>query len=89
MYLVQDIDLEQAMSKACDIISKILLVKTEEDEFNMLKEFYEIVLKEIKYPDINERIIDLLARDNVYNDEKFSFFNDVEPELQRLKKKYI
>jgi len=85
----RDIELEEAMSKACDIISKMVLVKTEEDEFNMFKEFYEIVLKEIKYPNINERIIDLLARDNVYNDEKFSFFDEVEPELQRLKKKYI
>ncbi|MEW8994293.1 HAD family hydrolase [Clostridium sp.] len=85
----KDIELEQAMNKACDIIGKILLVKTEEDELNMFKEFYEIVLKEIEYPNINERIIDLLARDNVYNDEKFLFFDDVEPELQRLKKKYI
>lgn len=81
--------LSEAMNKACDHISKILLVKTEEDEFAMFKEFYEIVLKEIKYTNINEEIIDSLASDNVYNDDKFYFFDDVEFGLQRLKDKYI
>jgi putative hydrolase of the HAD superfamily len=81
--------LSEAMNKACDHISKILLVKTEEDEFAMFKEFYEVVLKEIKYTNINEEIIDSLASDNVYNDDKFYFFDDVESGLQRLKDKYI
>jgi len=81
--------LSEAMNKACDHINKILLVKTEEDEFAMFKEFYEIVLKEIKYTSINEEIINSLASDNVYNDDKFYFFDDVEPGLQRLKDKYI
>lgn len=81
--------LSEAMNKACDHISKILLVKTEEDEFAMFKEFYEVVLKEIKYTSINEEIINSLASDNVYNDDKFYFFDDVEPGLQRLKDKYI
>lgn len=81
--------LSEAMNKACDHINKMLLVKTEEDEFAMFKEFYEIVLKEIKYTSINEEIINSLASDNVYNDDKFYFFDDVEPGLQRLKDKYI
>ncbi len=81
--------LSEAMNKACDHINKMLLVKTEEDEFAMFKEFYEIVLKEIKYASINEEIINSLASDNVYNDHKFYFFDDVEPGLQRLKDKYI
>jgi len=81
--------LSEAMNKACDHINKMLLVKTEEDEFAMFKEFYEIVLKEIKYVSVNEEIINSLASDNVYNDHKFYFFDDVEPGLQRLKDKYI
>jgi len=81
--------LNEAMNKACDHINKMLLVKTEEDEFAMFKEFYEIVLKEIKYTSINEEIINSLASDNVYNDDKFYFFDDVEPGLKRLKDKYI
>jgi putative hydrolase of the HAD superfamily len=79
----------RAMERACSHINKILFVKTEEQEFSMFKEFYEIVLREANYPDINNEIIELLARDNVYNDEKFLFFDDVEPALIKLKEKYL
>jgi putative hydrolase of the HAD superfamily len=78
-----------AMEKACSHINEILFVKTEKEEFNMFKEFYEIVLREINYPDINNEIIELLARDNVYNDDKFLFFDDVESSLIKLKEKYL
>lgn len=81
--------LDEAMGKAFDHINKILLVETEEDEFSMFKEFYKIVLKEIDYPNISNEIIELLAQDNVYNDEKFLFFDDVEPALIKLKETYL
>ena len=84
-----DKQLNEAMEKACEHINKILLVESEEHEFFMFKEFYEIVLKEINYPHINNEIIELLAKDNVYNDEKFLFFDDVECSLRSLKKKYL
>ena len=81
--------LNEAMEKACEHISKILLVESEEHEFSMFKEFYEIVLKEINYPNISSEVIELLAKDNVYNDEKFLFFDDVESSLIGLRKKYL
>ena len=77
------------MEKGCEHINKILLVESEEDEFSMFKEFYEIVLKEINYPNISSEVIELLAKDNVYNDEKFLFFEDVESSLIGLRKKYL
>jgi len=46
-------NMDNAMRKACEHINKILLVKTEQEEYSMFKEFYEIVLKEINYPNIN------------------------------------
>lgn len=82
-------ELDNAMGKACEHISKILLVETEDDEFSMFKEFYEIVLKNLNYPNINNEIIELLAKDNVYNDEKFLFFDDVEIALKSLKEEYL
>ncbi|MBU3134043.1 HAD family hydrolase [Clostridium gasigenes] len=88
-FIVSDIKLDEAIRKAYSHIEKILLVETEEREFIMFKEFYEIVLKEINYPNINQEIIELLARDNVYNDEKFLFFDDVEGSLANLKEKYL
>ncbi|WP_029452916.1 HAD family hydrolase [Clostridium algidicarnis] len=84
-----DKQLNEAMEKVCEHINKTLLVESEEHEFFMFKEFYEIVLKEINYPHINNEIIELLAKDNVYNDEKFLFFDDVEYSLRSLKKKYL
>lgn len=88
-FVYSDEQLDEAMQKAYDHISKILVVKTEEEEYEMFKEFYEIVLKELNYPDISDEIIDLLARDNVYNDDKFFFFEDVEQSLKILKEKYL
>lgn len=84
-----DEDMDNAMSKACEHINKILLVKTEEEEYSMFKEFYEIVLKEINYPNINNEVLELLAKDNVYNDDKFLFFDDINESLNILKDKYL
>ena len=81
--------MEKAINKACEHISKILLVKTEEEEFLMFKDFYKIVLKEINYPNINDEIIESLAKDNVFNDDKFLFFKDIEESLKTLKNKYL
>ena len=86
---INENELELAMEKACNHINKILTVITEEEEFLMFKEFYEIVLNEIKYPYISKNIINDLAKDNVYNDEKFLFFDDVQPSLEKLSDRYI
>jgi putative hydrolase of the HAD superfamily len=85
----KDEQINKAMEKAYEHINKISLVESEEDEFSMFKEFYEIVLKEINYPSIDNEVVELLAKDNVYNDEKFLFFDDVEPSLISLKEKYL
>ena len=82
-------EINKAKRVAYEHISKILLVETEEEEYSMFKEFYEIVLREIKYPNINNEVIELLARDNVYNDDKFLFFDDIEQSLKILKEKYL
>lgn len=37
-------ELNKAMEKACEHISQILLVESEEEEFSMFMNFYEIVL---------------------------------------------
>lgn len=65
------------------------LVRTEEEEYLMFKNFYKILLEEVKYPDIKDEIIDLLAKDNVYNDEKFVFLEEVEDSLKKLKEEYL
>ncbi|MDV3426720.1 MAG: HAD family hydrolase [Bacillota bacterium] len=54
----------------------------------MFKEFYKILLIKAGYPEINDNIISALAKHNVYNDDKFLFFDDVEPSLNLLNEKY-
>lgn len=80
--------LENAMAEAVSYIDKIKYVKTEREEYLMFKEFYKIFLSKLGYPEINDNIIEALARDNVYNDDKFLFFDDVEPSLKLLNEKY-
>ena len=62
--------------------------KTEFEEYNMFKDFYYQVLKKVGYKNLNESIVDSLARDNAYNDDKYIFFEDVDDELEMLSKKY-
>ncbi|MFA6940065.1 MAG: HAD family hydrolase [Clostridiaceae bacterium] len=80
--------LENAMAEAVSFIDKIKYVKTEKEEYLMFKEFYKIFLIKAGYPEISDNIIDALAKDNVYNDDKFLFFDDVEPSLKLLNEKY-
>ena len=81
--------LDSAMEKACNYINKIRFVKKEEEELQMFKEFYRIVLQETKYPNIDEITLNALAEDNVFNDDKFLFFDDVEVSIKKLSKDYI
>ena len=62
--------------------------KSELEEYKMFKDFYYQVLNKINYKNLNENIVDCLARDNVYNDDKYIFFEDVDGELEELSKRY-
>jgi len=62
--------------------------KTELDEHKMFTTYYYNVLKDIKYPNVDFNIASKLADDCVYNDDKFIFFNDVRPILEKLSKNY-
>ena len=62
--------------------------KTENDEHAMFSNYYYNVLKDIKYPNANIDIANKLADDCVYNDDKFIFFDDDKPVLEKLSKNY-
>ena len=63
-------------------------INTEEEEFEMFSKFYLYVLKDLNYPDINQQVIQKLAYDCVYNDDKFIFYKEVKDELINLSKNY-
>ncbi len=62
--------------------------KNEKEEYEMFSNYYYKVLSDINYPNLNREIANKLANDCVYNDEKFTFYNDVKESLERLSKKY-
>lgn len=80
--------LAYAMHKANRYMHKNILIKTEMDEFLAFKEFYSILLRKCNYKKFDDTVIIALANDNVFNDDKFEFFNDVTPSLEKLKGKY-
>lgn len=63
-------------------------ILTEDEEYDMFCKFYLKVLEDVKYRDISEKVINSLAYDCVYNDNKLTFYPDVKRELTTLSKKY-
>ena len=63
-------------------------INTEEQEFEMFSKFYYNVLKDFNYSNITTEIIQNLAYDCVYNDDKFVFYKEVKRELKKLAKIY-
>lgn len=63
-------------------------INTEEQEFEMFSKFYYNVLKDFNYSNITTEIIQNLAYDCVYNDDKFVFYKEVKRELKNLSKEY-
>lgn len=63
-------------------------IYTEEEEFDMFCKFYFNVLKNMNYPNISNKIIQALAYDNVYNNDKIIFYPEVKQKLKDLSSKY-
>lgn len=63
-------------------------IYTEEEEFDMFCKFYLNVLKSMNYPTISSEIIQALAYDNVYNNDKIIFYPEVKKKLKDLSLKY-
>ncbi len=81
------------INKLNDALKKYLYLqnqepKTEKEEHTMFSNYYYEVLKELSYPNLTKEIVDKIADDCVYNDEKFIFYEDVKPILEELSKYY-
>ncbi len=63
-------------------------INTEGEEFDMFCKFYLNVLKKMNYPNITTEIVQALAYDNVYNDDKIIFYPEVKQKLQDLSLRY-
>lgn len=64
-----------------------LKLLTEEEEYNMFVEYYSLIFKDLEY-DINEETIKNIAYDITYNSEKYTIYDNVKEELDKLSKEY-
>ncbi|QSX04687.1 HAD-IA family hydrolase [Sedimentibacter sp. zth1] len=78
----------KAFSKAGDYMSKQLLIKTEEDEYYHFLKYYKIFFENLPELNLNNEDIEYIAKDLVYNYDKYQFFDDVYDVLPILNNKY-
>ncbi|MBP5684154.1 MAG: HAD family hydrolase, partial [Bacilli bacterium] len=57
-------------------------------EYDMFKRYYDIVLREIKYPDYNIKLAEDIAYDRTYKHGKYTLCENIKEELTKLKEKY-
>ena len=78
--------LKNAMKKYQNLLT--MEPKTELEEYEMFSKFYYKVLEEVGYENLNKDLANKLAEDCVYNNEKYTFFDEVNKTLGILKQKY-
>ena len=78
--------LKNAMKKYQNVLT--MESKTELEEYELFSKFYYKVLEEVGYENLNKDLANKLAEDCVYNNEKYTFFDDVNRTLDILKQKY-
>ncbi len=64
-----------------------LEIKTLEEEYSAMVEFYDNVFKD-SYSEYNKQLIKEIAKDRVFGFDKYRLYSDVIPELKELSKKY-
>ncbi|MGH4123552.1 MAG: HAD-IA family hydrolase [Clostridium sp.] len=84
-----NIDLvDNAFHKGDEYFHKHPLILTEIEELEHFIEFYTILAKELPDLGISLEYILEIAKDTVYNDEKFEFYKDVFQVIPRLSQNY-
>ncbi|GFP76293.1 HAD-IA family hydrolase [Clostridium fungisolvens] len=80
--------IQVAFYKAMKFLEAKSIILTEEEEFEHFIEFYTILSNELPDLELNETHIIEVARDTVFNDEKFLFYEDVFEVIPQLSKSY-
>lgn len=77
-----------AFKMAYDYINSCKLIKTQEEEYSHFAEYYNIFFKELPELNVDTDHVENIAKDLVYNPEKYSFFDEVERVISGLSKEY-
>lgn len=79
---------EKAFSLALEYISKQVLIKTEDEEYNHFFEFYRILVNQFPELGITDALCKQIAKDLVYNRAKYTFYEEVSDFLMSLTQNY-
>lgn len=77
-----------AFKMAYNYINSCKLIKKQEEEYNHFVEYYNIFFKELPELNVNKDDVENIAKDLVYNPEKYSFFDEVKSVISVLSKEY-
>ena len=80
--------LDRSFKKGMDYLNRYPTILTEDEEYKHFIEFYKIVFNELSALEVNSNNILEVAKDTVFNDEKFYFHEDVLEVIPRLSEKY-
>lgn len=77
-----------AFAMANSYIMKQKQIMSKGEEYLYFVNFYSIFAENVQELEITQNEIELLAKDLVYNDEKYIFYNDAISVIPKLRKKY-
>lgn len=86
---MEQVDVEkinQVISKYHNILNRKII--TLEEEYQMFYEFYDSILKEIRYPKYSSELVSRIAFNMTYEEDKYTFYDGVKEELNALAKRY-
>lgn len=78
-------DILKAMNSHSDILSRKAILL--EEEYTLFYDFYKSTFLDLNYS-VSEEILEKLAYDFTYTDNKYGFYNEIYDELEILKDKY-
>ncbi len=84
----QTLQARRAYQKASKFLDNNHRLDTEQQEYEQFIEFYRILLTEYGYAHITNDMLADMAYQMVYNDEKFTFFDDVLTVIPELHKQF-
>lgn len=81
--------INEAFSRALKYLDLNHSVPDEATEYEWFTKFYRMILSEISELEISNTAISEIAKDTVFNDEKFVFYDDVMEMIPKLSQNYM
>ncbi len=71
-----DIELNDAFAQAAEVLSNYKLIKSKEEEYSLFQEYYQMLFACLPRLKATGNQIEQVARDMVFNPDKFAFYPD-------------